>query len=161
MTSIQSDGKIIIGGDFTSYNGTGRNRIARLNGDCGVISGTTVVTNVACFGGTTGAIVYQSAAGATAFLAASATNGYVLKYDTTTKAPYWAADVDTDTHYTSKNIIGATAGATANATAANAALYLNHIENGSVTSTHKITGAGATSVASDASGNLTITSANT
>ncbi|MGV9004471.1 T9SS type A sorting domain-containing protein [Flavobacterium sp.] len=29
--SIQSDGKIIIGGDFTSYNGTGRDRIARLN----------------------------------------------------------------------------------------------------------------------------------
>jgi uncharacterized delta-60 repeat protein len=32
-TSIQSDGKIIIGGDFTSYDGIGRNRIARINGD--------------------------------------------------------------------------------------------------------------------------------
>jgi uncharacterized delta-60 repeat protein len=32
-TSIQNDGKIIIGGNFTSYNGTGRNRIARINGD--------------------------------------------------------------------------------------------------------------------------------
>jgi uncharacterized delta-60 repeat protein len=31
--SIQSDGKIIIGGDFTSYNGTGKNRIARINGN--------------------------------------------------------------------------------------------------------------------------------
>ena len=31
--SIQSDGKIIIGGDFTSYNGIGRNRIARINSD--------------------------------------------------------------------------------------------------------------------------------
>ena len=30
-TSIQSDGKIIIGGDFTAYNGIGRNRIARIN----------------------------------------------------------------------------------------------------------------------------------
>lgn len=29
--SIQSDGKIIIGGDFTSYNGIGKNRIARIN----------------------------------------------------------------------------------------------------------------------------------
>jgi uncharacterized delta-60 repeat protein len=29
--SIQNDGKIIIGGDFTSYNGTGKNRIARIN----------------------------------------------------------------------------------------------------------------------------------
>jgi uncharacterized delta-60 repeat protein len=32
-SSIQSDGKIIIGGDFTSYNGTSRNYIARLNAD--------------------------------------------------------------------------------------------------------------------------------
>jgi uncharacterized delta-60 repeat protein len=31
--SIQSDGKIIIGGNFSSYNGTARNRIARLNTD--------------------------------------------------------------------------------------------------------------------------------
>jgi uncharacterized delta-60 repeat protein len=31
--TIQSDGKIIIAGDFTTYNGTGRNRIARLNSD--------------------------------------------------------------------------------------------------------------------------------
>jgi uncharacterized delta-60 repeat protein len=30
---IQMDGKIIIGGYFTSYNGTGRNCIARINGD--------------------------------------------------------------------------------------------------------------------------------
>jgi uncharacterized delta-60 repeat protein len=32
-TAIQSDGKIIIGGAFTTYNGTARNRIARLNAD--------------------------------------------------------------------------------------------------------------------------------
>ncbi|MDP4277411.1 MAG: delta-60 repeat domain-containing protein, partial [Bacteroidota bacterium] len=32
-TAIQSDGKIIIGGYFTSYNGTPRNHIARLNAD--------------------------------------------------------------------------------------------------------------------------------
>lgn len=30
---IQSDGKIIIGGDFTTFNGTARNRITRLNTD--------------------------------------------------------------------------------------------------------------------------------
>jgi uncharacterized delta-60 repeat protein/uncharacterized repeat protein (TIGR01451 family) len=33
LTAIQSDGKIIAGGGFTSFNGTGRNRIARLLGD--------------------------------------------------------------------------------------------------------------------------------
>jgi uncharacterized delta-60 repeat protein len=32
-TSIQSDGKIIIGGIYTMYNGIARNRIARLNAD--------------------------------------------------------------------------------------------------------------------------------
>ncbi len=32
-TTIQGDGKILIAGDFTSYNGTARNRIARLNPD--------------------------------------------------------------------------------------------------------------------------------
>jgi hypothetical protein len=30
-TSIQADGKIIVGGGFTAFNGTARNRIARLN----------------------------------------------------------------------------------------------------------------------------------
>ena len=123
----------------------------------GSITGNAgTATNIA--GGTTGAIVYQSGAGATAFLAASAVNGYVLKYNTTTNAPYWA--VETDTHYTSKNVVGASSTATANAVSANAALYLNHIENGSVTSAHKITGSGATSVAADASGNITISSTN-
>lgn len=32
-SAVQSDGKIIIGGDFTAYNGTSRNHIARLNAD--------------------------------------------------------------------------------------------------------------------------------
>ena len=36
-SAIQTDGKIIIGGDFTAYNGTGRNRIARVFGNTGVV----------------------------------------------------------------------------------------------------------------------------
>jgi len=32
-SAVQADGKIIIGGDFTTVNGTSRNRIARLNTD--------------------------------------------------------------------------------------------------------------------------------
>ena len=31
--ALQADGKILVGGDFTSYDGTARNRIARLNTD--------------------------------------------------------------------------------------------------------------------------------
>ena len=32
-TTLQPDGKILIGGNFTQYNGTPRNRLARLNSD--------------------------------------------------------------------------------------------------------------------------------
>ena len=31
--AVQSDGKILIGGDFTTYNGTSRGHVARLNSD--------------------------------------------------------------------------------------------------------------------------------
>lgn len=46
-------------------------------------------------GGAIGSIPYQNAENSTTFLAAPTTNGYVLKYNTTNKAPYWAADTDT------------------------------------------------------------------
>src|SRR5690606_32753107 len=42
--SIQDDGKIIVGGNFTSYDGTARNRIARLNTD-GSLDTSFVVGN--------------------------------------------------------------------------------------------------------------------
>ena len=68
---------------------------------------------------------------------------------------------DTDTHYTAKNIVGASATATANATSSNGSTYINLIENGAVRSTHKITGSGATTVTSDANGNIVISSTDT
>ncbi|MBK8875133.1 MAG: T9SS type A sorting domain-containing protein [Bacteroidetes bacterium] len=42
--SLQGDGKIIIGGEFTSYNGIGKNRITRLHN-----STTTAVENLDIF----------------------------------------------------------------------------------------------------------------
>lgn len=68
---------------------------------------------------------------------------------------------DNNTHHTSKNIVGASATATANATATNGNVYLNHLEESTVKSSHKISGSGATSVSADSSGNITITSQNT
>lgn len=65
------------------------------------------------------------------------------------------------TQKTSKNIVGASSTATADATATNGNVYLNHLEDTTVTSAHKITGAGGTTVTSDASGNITITSTDT
>lgn len=38
--ALQADGKIIVGGSFTSFDGTSRNRIARLNGN-GLVVGVT------------------------------------------------------------------------------------------------------------------------
>jgi len=46
--AVQSDGKILIAGDFTAYNGTGRNRIARLNG----IGNSTAYVSIAITSGT-------------------------------------------------------------------------------------------------------------
>ncbi len=65
---------------------------------------------------------------------------------------------DSNTHYTSKNIVGASSSATANATSTNGNTYINHIENGSVSSYHKIYGSGATTVTSDSSGSIKISS---
>ena len=65
------------------------------------------------------------------------------------------ANPNTDTHYTSKNIVANTASATANAAAGNG-IYLNHIENGAIRSSHKISGSGITTVKADANGNITV-----
>jgi uncharacterized delta-60 repeat protein len=55
--ALQSDGKIIIGGYFTSYNGTSRNGIARLNAD-GSLDSSFNLSGVA---GTTSPQVYSVA----------------------------------------------------------------------------------------------------
>ena len=68
---------------------------------------------------------------------------------------------DTDTHYAAKNIVGSSSTATANVTAATSNPYLNLVENGAVRSTHRISGSGATTVKTDTSGNITISSTNT
>jgi uncharacterized delta-60 repeat protein len=42
--AVQTDGRLVIGGDFTSVNGTSRNRVARLNSS-GSVDGSFVPTN--------------------------------------------------------------------------------------------------------------------
>lgn len=76
--------------------------------------------------------------------------------------PADAVFTDTNTHYASKNVVGS-ATATSNTTAAltNGNVYLNSVENGAVTSAHKISGSGATTVTTDASGNIVVNSTNT
>lgn len=57
-------------------------------------------------------------------------------------------DTDTNTHYTSKNVIADSESGNADSgnTLENGSVYLNHVENGSVTSHHPIIGTGATKV---------------
>lgn len=69
------------------------------------------------------------------------------------------APTNTDTHYTSKNVVGSST-ATSNTSTAltNGNVYLNSVENGAVTSAHKISGSGTTTVTTDTNGNIIITS---
>ena len=100
----------------------------------------------------------------------SATQPVYMKSGTITATSYTlgksvpsnAVFTDTDTHYTSKNVIGAST-ATSNTTSAlgNGNVYLNSVENNAITSSHKISGSGATTVTTDTSGNLIISSTNT
>lgn len=80
-------------------------------------------------------------------------NTYLFIYD---GSYYRIIGVDTDTHYTAKNVVTSSATSKTNAAGTNGNVYLNEVENSTVRSSHKIVGTGATSVTSDASGNITI-----
>ena len=69
--------------------------------------------------------------------------------------------VFTDKHYTTRLKVGASATATANAAASNGSVYINILDNTTIRDSHKITGAGATTVTSDENGVITINSTNT
>lgn len=66
--------------------------------------------------------------------------------------------VFTDTHHISKMVVTSTASGTADTTSIinNGSLYVNHIENGEVRSSHNISGTGSVTVQSDSSGNIII-----
>lgn len=69
-------------------------------------------------------------------------------------------DTNTNTHYSSKNIVGTSTTATANGATTSNGVYLHHFEDSTRTSVHKISGSGAAKVTSDASGNITINATN-
>lgn len=80
-------------------------------------------------------------------------------YTLAKSVPSNAVFTDTNTHYASKNVVGSST-ATSNTASAltNGNVYLNSVENGAVTSSHKISGSGATTVTTDTSGNIVISS---
>lgn len=88
--------------------------------------------------------------------------GELTKADITTALGYTPPTQDTNTHYTSKNVVGSATSTTNTTTAlTNGNVYLNSVENNAVTSSHKISGGGATKVTTDESGNIVITSTDT
>lgn len=114
-------------------------------------------------GSATSAVKLDSSAGsATQPVYFSGGKPVATTYTLGKSVPADAVFTDTNTHYTSKNVVGSSA-ATSNTTTAltNGNVYLNSIENGAVTSSHKISGSGATTVTTDASGNIVVSSTNT
>ena len=86
--------------------------------------------------------------------------GQILRWSADGTA-VWDNETDTDTHWSSALIIGASSKDTNNIEAANGKVYMNLVENGSIRNSHNIKGAGSVSVTSDASGNITITGTDT
>ena len=74
---------------------------------------------------------------------------------------YTPPTTDTNTHYTTGLVVGKTATDTANAAATNGNVFLNLKDDSTIRNSHKIIGSGATTVTSDDSGNITISSTNT
>lgn len=66
------------------------------------------------------------------------------------------SDTNSDTHWTTHLITGASNTATANAAASNGNVWLNLLDNTTIRNTHNIVGTGITTVASDANGKITI-----
>ena len=97
----------------------------------------------------------DTAAGYVAATGGTTNAGKVWKVGSDGK-PAWLAE----SHHQAKNIVGASAAATANAAVAKTtnSIYLNLIENNAVRSSHNIVGAGSTKVYSDANGKITIES---
>lgn len=92
--------------------------------------------------------------------------GHVSSVEEVVKSDITALGIpasDTNTHYTSKNVVNSSSTSTSNTTTAltNGNVYLISVENGAVTSAHKITGSGATTVTTDSSGNIVISSTDT
>lgn len=68
---------------------------------------------------------------------------------------------DQNVNSVSKNIVGGSTSATENAAVTSNGVYLNHLEDSTVISSHKIVGSGATSVKSSITGNTGIITINT
>lgn len=143
-------------------NGATRNNI-QLKGSAGIsVSGVSGVATIGHTNSITAGTAQGSATGTLSFGGTFTiptitydAQGHITGKGTTTLT--MPANPNTDTHWTSNLIAGASATATANAAASDGSVYLNLVENGSIRNSHLIDGAGTVTVTSDANGKITIT----
>lgn len=142
----------------TTGSGNAVTSITDDNGKLTVTKGSTFLTAHPTISTTTDTTSTASPAHGETFTAVDSVvrdgNGHVTKVNTKTIT----LPTDNDTHYTSKNVVGSSADDTNNTTTAltNGNVFLNSVENGSVTSSHNIKGIGGTTVSTDTSGNIII-----
>lgn len=86
-STIQSDGNIIIGGAFTSYNGIGRNRVARIIGECIIPSVTSTTAAAICGVGTVTLSATASSGAATLNWYSTSSGGTLLGTGTSFTTP--------------------------------------------------------------------------
>ena len=69
---------------------------------------------------------------------------------------YRIIGIDTNSHYTAKNIVTSSDSSESNTAATNGNVHLNIVENSTVRSSHKIVGTGSVSVTADDNGTISI-----
>ena len=123
----------------------------------------TIGTKPSSTGTATNSVVYDgSESGKAIYFSTAAASTTNVKFAIDSNGFITGTVTDSgNTHYASSTIIGASNSATSNAAVAAGtnSLFLNHIENGAVTSSHNIVGSGFVTVASDANGKMTINGA--
>lgn len=82
-------------------------------------------------------------------------NAYEFVFD---GSIYRIIGIDTNTHYTAKNVVASDNLSESNTAATNGNVHLNVVENSTVRSSHKIIGTGSVSVTSDDDGTISIDS---
>lgn len=138
-----------VGGTYISagHNGTSGNRTINI-----------CVPNADNTSGTNYPVLHTGTTSFTRSLSSGTKIGSIKINDVSTDI---YAPTNTDTHYTTKLIVGASNTATANAVATNGNVWLNLLDNSTLREKHNIVGSGATTVTSDANGKITISSTNT
>lgn len=152
-TSVPSDAKFTDNNTTYSFaGGTNKFTVTPSGGTAQEVSVTPSITNNVTYSGTLTSGQVTVLDGTAGKIKAS---GYTIAKSVPSDAVF------TDTHYTAKNVVSNSANATANKSATNGDVHINLVENNTCRSGIKIVGSGATTVSSDANGNITILSSDT